>query len=376
MEIVVNTRLLLKNKLEGIGWFTYETLKRITKAHPNDHFIFLFDRDYDEEFIFADNVTPLILSPPARHPILFYLWFEHSVAGFLNKFNPDLFLSPDGYLSLRGKCKQLPVIHDINFEHYPKDLSFLVSHYFRYYFPKFAKKASRIATVSEFSKNDIASCYTINRDKIDVVYNGCNETYTPVSPEIRTQTKNRFSGGADYFLFVGALHPRKNITRLFKAFDAFKSSRSNPVKLVIVGQKYYWTSEIKHTYIGMKFKDDVIFTGRLSTQELHQVMASALAMTYVPYFEGFGIPILEAMNCDVPVITSNVTAMPEVAADAALLIDPFSVDSIAQGMLQLYSDEALRQRLVEKGRIRRQDFSWNKTAAALWESIEKTVHSG
>jgi glycosyltransferase involved in cell wall biosynthesis len=175
---------------------------------------------------------------------------------------------------------------------------------------------------------------------------------------------------------VGALHPRKNITRLFKAFDAFKSSRSNPVKLVIVGQKYYWTSEIKHTYIGMKFKDDVIFTGRLSTQELHHVMASALAMTYVPYFEGFGIPILEAMNCDVPVITSNVTAMPEVAADAALLIDPFSVDSIAQGMLQLYADETLRQRLVEKGRIRRQDFSWNKTAAALWESIEKTVHSG
>lgn len=375
MEIVVNTRLLLKNKLEGIGWFAFETLKRITNEHPDDHFIFLFDRHFDEEFIFADNITPLILSPPARHPVLFYLWFEHSVAGFLNKFNPDLFLSPDGYLSLRARCRQLPVIHDINFEHYPKDLSFLVHKYLTYYFPRFAKKAARIATVSTFSKNDIVDTYGIDPSRIDVIHNGCNESFIPLSPEIRNQTKKRFSAGADYFLFVGALHPRKNITRLFQAFDAFKSTRSNPMKLVIVGEKYYWTREIKLAYINMKFKDDVIFTGRLSTDELHQVMASALALTYVPYFEGFGIPILEAMNCDVPVITSNVTAMPEVAADAAILIDPFSVDSISQAMLQVYTNETLRHQLVEKGRNRRKQFSWNKTAGLLWESIEKTVQS-
>lgn len=91
MEIVVNTRLLLKNKLEGIGWFSYETLKRITRNHPDDHFIFLFDRDFDESFIFSDNITPVILSPQARHPFLFYWWFEFSVANFLNKYNPDLF---------------------------------------------------------------------------------------------------------------------------------------------------------------------------------------------------------------------------------------------------------------------------------------------
>lgn len=373
MEIVVNTRLLLKNKLEGIGWFTYETLKRITKEHPNDHFIFLFDRHFDEEFIFADNITPVILSPPARHPILFYIWFEYSVGSFLNKYKPDLFLSPDGYLSLKATCKQLPIIHDINFEHYPKDLSWMVHTYFTHFFPKFARKASRIATVSEFSKNDIAQTYTIDPKKIDVVYNGCNESFKPVNDIIRRETKSKFSAGADYFLFVGALHPRKNISRLFQAFDAFKSRQPNPVKLVIVGEKYYWTREIKHTYIGMKFKDDVVFTGRLSTNDLRNVIASAIAMTYIPYFEGFGIPILEAMNCDVPVITSNVTSMPEVAAGAALTIDPFSIDAIAGAMQELYTDDKLRLRLIEKGRVRRQDFSWNKTATALWESIEKTI---
>jgi glycosyltransferase involved in cell wall biosynthesis len=375
MEIVVNTRLLLKNKLEGIGWFSYETLKRITIAHPEHHFIFLFDRDPDEEFFFSENVTPVILSPQARHPILFYLWFEFSVAGILNRLKPDVFVSPDGYLSLRAKCRQLAVMHDLNFEHYPKDLSFSVRKYYRYFFPRFARKASRIATVSEFSKNDIVIQYGISPEKIDVVHNGCNVMYKPVTAEVQQATRTKYSSGKDYFLFVGALHPRKNISRLFRAFDAFKKQSGSDMKLVIVGVKYYWTSDIKSTYIGMQYKNDVVFTGRLSTEELKNVLASALALTYVPYFEGFGIPILEAMNTDTPVITSNVTSMPEVAGDAALLVDPFSEDSIAEGMLKMHADPALRKTLVEKGRERRIAFSWDKTAEALWKSIERTARS-
>ena len=143
--------------------------------------------------------------------------------------------------------------------------------------------------------------------------------------------------------------------------------------MLIVGEKYYWTSEIKQTYVAMQYKEDVIFTGRLSPEDLKNAIGSALAMTYVPYFEGFGIPILEAMNCDIPVITSNVTSMPEVAKDTALLVDPFSVDSITNAMLAIYQDERLRKLLIEKGRIRKMDFSWDKTADALWRTIEKTV---
>jgi len=373
LQIVVNTRLLLKNKLEGIGWFSYETLKRITQNNPDVHFIFLFDRNYDEAFIFSDNITPLILSPQARHPVLFYLWFEHSVASVLNKLKPDLFLSLDGYLSLNAKCKQLAVIHDINFEHYPNDVPFLVRKYYRYFFPKFARKATRIATVSEFSKKDIEKQYTITSSKIDVVYNGCNTNYKPSDALIKKTTKEKYSNGCDYFLFVGSLQPRKNIVRLLKAFEQFKNKQANTVKLVIVGEKYYWTKEIKQTYLNLNCKADIVFTGRLSSEDLNSVIGSALAMVYVPYFEGFGIPILEAMNCDTPVITSNITSMPEVAKDAAVLVDPFSVDSIANGMNSVYTDENLRNSLIEKGRKRRMDFSWDKTADLLWESIKRTI---
>jgi glycosyltransferase involved in cell wall biosynthesis len=120
----------------------------------------------------------------------------------------------------------------------------------------------------------------------------------------------------------------------------------------------------------MTFKDDVIFTGRLSAEDLHLVTASALASVYVSYFEGFGIPIVEAFKCDTPVITSNVTSMPEVAADAALLVDPFKEESIAEAMEKIM-DENVRKELIEKGRIRRQDFSWEKAAEMWWKCIEK-----
>jgi glycosyltransferase involved in cell wall biosynthesis len=374
MEIVVNTRLLIKNKLEGIGWFSYETLKRITNDHPEHHFIFLFDRDFDEEFIFADNITPLIFSPKARHPFLFYWWFEYTVAGFLNKYKPDVFLSPDGYLSLSSDVKQLAVIHDLNFEHYPNDLPWLVRKYYHHFFPKFAQKATRIATVSEFSKKDIVQQYNIDESKIDVVFNGCNTLYQPVNNSVSQKVKEKYTNHCDYFLFVGSLHPRKNISRLFSAFDSFKSKHSSNIKLVIVGEKYYWTSEIKHTYLNMVHKKDVIFTGRLSNEALAEVTASALALTYVPYFEGFGIPILEAMNCNVPVITSNVTSMPEIAHDAALFVDPFSIESITDAMSEMYLNPQLKQRLIDKGNVRKLDFSWDKTATALWDSIIKTAN--
>jgi len=115
MNIAVNTRLLLKNRLEGIGRFTLETFKRITVAHPEHNFIFLFDRNYSEEFIFSSNVTPMVVRPQARHPLLFKIWFEWSVNKALKKCKADLFISPDGYLSLSSKLPAIAVIHDLNF---------------------------------------------------------------------------------------------------------------------------------------------------------------------------------------------------------------------------------------------------------------------
>ena len=374
MNIAINTRLLIKNKLEGIGWFTYETLKRITKNHPEHQFYFIFDRPFDPGFIFAPNVHPMVIGPKARHPFLFYWWFEFSVPKILKKVNADLFISPDGYLSLRSPKKAIAVMHDLNFMHFPKGLPFLQQKYYRYFFPKYAHKASRIVTVSEFSKKDIHQQFSIKNELIDVVYNGANTIYQPISLNEQEKTKQNFSRGADFFLFVGALNPRKNICTLFRAFDRFKQKTRNNIKLLIVGEKMFKTQEIYSTYHHLKYKEDVIFTGRMSPEDLKRLYGSALALTFVPYFEGFGIPIIEAMNCNTPVITSNITSMPEVAGDAALFADPFSAESVAEAMLNIYANEKLRNQLVEKGKIQRQKFSWDQTAENLWQSIEKVIH--
>lgn len=361
--------------MDGIGWFTYETLKRITRQHSEHEFVFLFDRSYSEEFIFSSNIKPLVIPPQARHPLLFCLWFEYSIPRVLKKEKPSLFLSPDGFLSLSTETKSLAVIHDLNFEARPGDLPFLVSKYYSFFFPRFARKASRIATVSEYSKKDIFSRYHIPPEKIDVVYNGANEAYGPVSEEGQIVTRNKISNGKPYFLFTGSLHPRKNIANLLRAFDEFKKSALNEIKLVIVGNKMWWTPEIESAYQDMKFQNEVIFAGRLEPEELGDVTASALAMLYVSAYEGFGIPILEAMNCDVPVITSDVTSMPEIAGDAALLVNPFSIDSIKGAMLKIYSDKNMRAELIENGRKQREKFSWQKTADKLWSCVEKTMEN-
>jgi glycosyltransferase involved in cell wall biosynthesis len=372
MNIAVNTRLLLANKLEGIGWFSYESLKRITQAHPEHHFYFIFDRPYANEFIFSNNITPLIAHPPSRHPVLWYLYFEYGIPYVLRNIKADVFLSTDCYLSLNLKIPSIDVIHDLNFEHAEDFLTGCYKQYCRYFFPKFARKATRIATVSEFSKNDIHRYYKIDKEKIDVVYSGVNEIFKPLSLEEKNTVKQNFTNRNPYFLFVGLIQKRKNLATIFKAFDQYKNG-GYPHKLVIVGEKKWWTGEIEDTFLAMKHQDDVIFLGRKSSKELAQLMASAESLLYPSLFEGFGLPIIEAFQSGTPVITSNVSSMPEVAGDAAILVNPYSIDELTAAMIRITNNETLRQSLIEKGHLQRQHFSWDLTAKLLWECIEKAI---
>jgi len=373
MKIAVNTRLLLKNKMEGIGVHAFNVLKRITVDHPEHQFLFLFDRKYNEEFIFSSNITPVVIYPQARHTVLYYWWFEYSVARILNQVKPDVFYSPDGFLSLNTRVPSVPVIHDLNYEHYPKDLPKTVSWYYRHFSPLFAAKAKRILTVSEFSKHDIMEQYHIDATKIDVVYNGADSQYKPMEEKDKREIRSKYSNGEEYFLYVSALHPRKNVKRLLEAFDKVKSSSGSAIKLMLVGPHYFKNNEMEEIYQKMKFKNDVIFTGRLNVEELSKVMGVAFSLVYVSYFEGFGIPLLEAMQCDVPIVASELTSIPEVTKDAARMVDPFSVDSIADGMLDILNNPKLRAELIVKGRERASFFSWDKTAELTWQSLQKSI---
>lgn len=373
MVISVNTRLLLKDRLEGIGWFTHENLKRISQSHPEHTFLFLFDRPYSAEFIYGKNVRPVVVPPPSRHPVLWYAWFEISLPRVIRKEKADLYLGPDGYMPMNLGIPSLITIHDINFHHRPGDLPLASRLYYRRYFPRFARKADRITTVSNFSKKDLVDSYGVAPDKIDVVYNGVNETYSPLSREEAQKQRDGLTGGAQYFVFIGSMHPRKNLSGLMLAFDRFRTLYPQDFKLLIVGEKMFMTREIDRVYRSLKHRDDIHFCGRLSPIRLREVLGAAAGMTFLPLFEGFGIPLLEAMRCDVPILTSRVSSLPEIAGEAAIYANPLDTEEIARGMLQLASDRNNNDRLIRAGRVRAAEFSWDKTSERLWESICRTM---
>lgn len=373
MRIAVNTRLLLHDRLDGIGWFTAETARRMVLAHPEHEFFFFFDRKPHPEFLFADNVTPVVLCPQARHPVLWYLYFEWSTQMALKRYKIDLYLSPDGMMPLNPKVPTLNVIHDLNFEHASGNLKASHQRYMSHYFPLFARNATRLATVSSYSKKDIAETYGIPAEKIDVVYDGAHSNYRPHSDDEKEAIRQRFTDGHPFVIFISTILKRKNLANLLLAFDKVKEDKGNEdLKLVVVGSRVWWQDELESAWNGMKHQSDVIFPGRVEPNDLSALLSAAEMLVYPSYFEGFGIPILEAMYAETAVIASRTTSMPEVGEDAVLYIDPSDIDDIAHAISRLH-DKTLRQEFIEKGRLQRQKFSWEITANLLWDSMMKTI---
>ena len=356
--------------MEGFGWYTYEVVKRIVQNHPEHSFILFFDRPVDPKFHFGANATEVVIGPQARHPFLYLIWFEFSLLKAMKKHEIDVLFSPDGSLSLFSNVPQIHVIHDLNFEHFPKDLPWLVRWYYRTFFPKYAEKAKKIITVSNASKNDISKTYNIDESKIIVAWNGASELFNPISNVDKDQFLTQ-NGLGNYFLFVGSLHPRKNVQRLTNAFEKFQKENNFPeIDLVIVGQPMWKGHRIQ---LSEFVKSKIRFTGHLSQTDLVKYISSAFALTYVPYFEGFGIPLVESMRCGVPILSGNRTSLPEIAGEAAIYCDPFDEDQIADGMKNLFLDSDLRTRLSENGLNRSKLFSWDITAQEVWKVIEAEI---
>lgn len=371
MRIAINTRLLIHNKMDGIGWFTAETARHMVTAHPEHHFFFFFDRKPSPEFLFANNVTPVVLCPQARHPVLWYLFFEWSTPRALKKHKIDLYLTTDGMMPVHPKVPTLTVIHDLNFEHAEGNLMASHQRYMKHYYPRFARNATRVATVSEYSKKDIAETYGVPLEKIDVVYDGAHSNYRPHSDEEKAAIRQRYTGGAPYIIFISTILKRKNLANLLKAFDRVKEEWSE-LKLVVVGSKVWWQDELADAYNHMHHQSDVIMPGHVEPEDLSALLSSSEMLVYPSYFEGFGIPILEAMYAETAVVASKTTSMPEVGGDAVLYIDPANPEDISHAIISLHNEE-LRQQLIERGRGQRTKFSWEKTSNLLWDSMMKTL---
>lgn len=255
-------------------------------------------------------------------------------------------------------CKVIVTIHDISFEHY-KDI-FTRKDYMlqKLLIPYAARKSDMIFTVSEFSKNDILEKYRIAQDKIKVIYNGASDLFYPQSftKEERNAFLSQYGISKPYILCVGNLQPRKNIARLLQAY---KMLNREDIQLVLVGAKAWMFQEIFEKIDKLYLQDQVICPGYVSTEELAKIYNMAEMFVYPSYFEGFGIPVLEAMKCEIPVATSNITSLPEVGGDAVIYFNPFDTEDICAKMTQLLDDKNLCQQLRNKEKTQAQNFEWN-----------------
>lgn len=365
-RIALNARLLIPDRLEGIGWFTHEIYKRIIAHHPEHEFLLIFDRKPDRMFDFGPHVQLIRLLPPARRPFLYDWWFNQSISRILKSWCADVFVSTDGMLSMRTKVPQIAVMHDLNFMHHPEWMPIREARYYRSRFPRFAQKAARIITVSEFSRQDIHEQFGIDRDLISVVGNAPAEEYKPLTSEsVRRDEQEKWTGGRPYYAFVGSLHPRKNVNGLLEAFKLYRHE-GGVCELVIVGGNM-WSDERQRV-------PGVHYTGRLDRASLAALVGASQGLIFLPWFEGFGVPLVEAFACGVPVIASNVTAMPEICGEAAAaLVAPSDAAGAARAMRALDEDAALREDAVRKGLERAAAFSWEDSARRFWEVIENSM---
>lgn len=245
-------------------------------------------------------------------------------------------------------------LHDLNHRHHYSKAHAL---YYELVMKPLYRRCSAIICVSNFTRNELLNWSGVDPDKVVTVYNGVTHDSFAPGP--------KFEPGFPYILYVGNHRSYKNLKRLFQAF-ALTSLPRNGIRLLLTGEP---DPQLNGLAAACKIGQQVQFVGNLGDAELAQLYRGARLVAFVSLYEGFGLPILEAMAASVPVLTSNVTAMPEIAGQAALTVDPTSIDEIAAGLERLSADDDLRTRLIELGRLRSAAFNWDTTAAATWDIV-------
>ena len=367
MRLAVNARLIVSQRLEGMGLYTVEVIRQIL-LQTDFELLMLTDRAGDLPEL-PRRVDRQILYPSARHPVLFAAWFELRVPAALEAWRADAFLSADNFTSLRTKVPQLLVVHDLAYLHQPEAVGRLQLAYYRYFMPRFARRAEALVTVSDATRRDVAEAYDIDPADIRVAYNGVRPRFAPLSVSRIAAVRARLTEGAPYFVYVGAVHPRKNVDGLIRAYSSFRQNTAHAHKLLIAGRFAWQAGPTRAALESSPFRADVHLLGYVEEAELGEVIGAATGLALVSHFEGFGVPVLEALTCGVPVVASASSSLPEVAGPGGLLVDPADDDAIAEALARLAGDDDLCEVLAKAGRQHAEQFTWARAGAVIVEAL-------
>jgi len=356
MRIGIDARLVYYRRA-GISQYTLRLLEEFADIAQNDEFVVFQSRMDRSKLVDQPNFRKRSLWTPPHHR-LEQLLLPLEIA----TVDLDVLHSPDFIPPFRRNCKSVITIHDLNFLLHPH---FLTPQSASYYgqIDQAVRNCDHIIAVSNSTKRDIIRLTGAPENKITVVYEAAHPIYQPLQDEhLLREVRERLGIDHDFILFVSTIEPRKNVPTLLQAYKQLLDNYHAEVNLVLAGEKGWLFDEVFALVEKFDLQQRVRFLGRVSPEDLLGLYNAARLLVHPAFYEGFGLPPLEAMACGTPVVVSNTSSLPEVVGDAALLVDPTDVDGMAVAIWRLLSDNALRQQMIDKGLSRARRFSWKKAA--------------
>ncbi|MBX3059631.1 MAG: glycosyltransferase family 4 protein [Anaerolineae bacterium] len=352
---------------EAYAWFLLRAL--IPLAGAQGHALRLYFNEPPSPHLFpaADHVEEVVI-PFAR------LWTHVRLAAELQQRPPDVFFTPAHVIPLSYHGRAAATIHDLGYHYFPEAHPHRQLAYLKWSTRHNGRRAHRVFADSQATKDDLVRFDGIPADKITVVYPGVDPQLQRVEGEMVTAVCQKYQITPPYLLYISTIHPRKNLERLVLAY----AQSDLPHQLVLAGKKGWLANPILEQISNLQspISAHITLPGFIADEDKAALISGATAVLYPSLYEGFGFPILEAQACGVPVLAANTSSCPEVAGDAALLVDPSDVNAISDGIRQLTQDDTLRQTLVTKGHANVTRFSWEKTAEHILWGLEEIGEEG
>ena len=366
MRIGIDARTLLGPRT-GIGRYSYNVVPNLLAIDPHNKYVLFVDRKSTLSFPSSSYdkriVGPLNFSRASMRKVFSPLWTNFFLPRALKREGIDLLFCPNFVSPLKKVCKTIVVIHDLAAILYPGLHDKIYSFYLRNMLSVTCRKIDRIITVSEASKRDVIRLFKVPENRIKVISLAVEDIFKPVDdPDMIKRIARKYGLVKNFILYVGTLERRKNVTGLIKAYGKLRKNKLISRQLAVVGKKGWQYPDIAKAIRDSGFERDILLAGYVPDEDLVYIYNAADLFVYPSLYEGFGFPPLEAMACGTPVITSHVTALPEVVGDAAILVDPEDIDGLAEAMHDVLSQNSLRLKLIEKGLERVKHFSWENVA--------------
>ncbi|MCW3092092.1 MAG: glycosyltransferase family 4 protein [Ferruginibacter sp.] len=347
MTIVINCTHFIHSA--GNDFFNAYLLQTAA-AKPEHQFIFITPVAISSQSINSANIINIVSFPKANNPLLWKLWLDYQLPSIARKHKAEMIVHTGGVCSLRSAIPQWLFTSDLSFLHFPAFFSKKQLYFLKKNTPAFLSKANHIVTASAFLEKEISDQYPKVANKITAVQLSINNVYQPMGWKEKELIKERYTQGKEYFLFSGEIHSRNNLVNLLKAFSFFKKRQKSNMQLIITGKTIPGNDRFIETFKTYKYRDAVKLLMDLPGKDIPEITAAAYAFVYPSLYEGTAIFPLQAMQCEVPVITTNTGAIKEAIGDAALYADPLIFEDIADKMMLVFKDENLRADLINRGR--------------------------